>query len=204
MRITVARYYTPSGRCIQKPYDEGKENYYKELSERMTHGELIHPDSISFPDSLKYKTDAGRTVYGGGGIMPDIFIPLDTTLYSDYYSKLIRKNIINSFTFDYIDSKRESLTKEFPDVYAFKKDFNLDEKFMKEFFAYAEKDLEFDKEGYDQSEFVIKAVIKASLASKLFGNDAYYVIIHDIDDELQKAVEVINSGDVFVLQKIHD
>lgn len=204
MRITVARYYTPSGRCIQKPYDEGHESYYKDLSERMSHGELIHPDSITFPDSLRFKTDAGRTVYGGGGIMPDIFIPLDTTLYSDYYSLLIRNNVINSFTLDYVDDNRESLKAEYADVKAFKANFKMDKTFMSAFFNYAKKDIEYDEEGYKQSELIIQSVIKASLASKLFGSDAYYVIIHDIDDELQKAIEVINSDDAFIVHQIHD
>jgi len=204
MRLTVARYYTPSGRCIQKPYDEGKESYYEELSSRMSHGELIHPDSIAFPDSLKYKTDAGRTVYGGGGIMPDIFIPLDTTLYSDYYSKLYRNNVFNSFTLDYVDGKREELIGAYENVYAFKESFKLDDAFMKEFFAYAEEDVEYEEEGYKTSESVIKAVLMASMASKLYGSDAYYVIIHDIDDELQKAIEVLESEDAFMVHKVHD
>lgn len=204
IRLTVARYYTPSGRCIQKPYNKGKKSYYEELSSRMSRGELIHPDSIEFPDSLKYKTDAGRTVYGGGGIMPDIFIPLDTTKYSNYYSKLYRNNVFNSFTLDYLDSKRKELTETYKDVYAFKENFKIDDAFMKEFFAYAEKDVEYDEEGYKTSESVIKTVLLASMASKLYGNEAYYVIIHDIDDELQKAIEVLESDDAFIVHKVHD
>lgn len=204
MRITVARYYTPSGRCIQKPYENGHESYYKELSERMSHGELIHPDSITFPDSLRYNTDAGRTVYGGGGIMPDIFIPLDTSLYSDYYSLLIRNNVINSFTLDYADDKRAEFKEKYTDAKAFKDGFNIDDSFMKEFFAYAEKDVEYDEDGYKQSENIIKTILKASLASKIYGSDAYYIVIHDIDDELQKAIEAINSDDIFMLHQIHD
>lgn len=204
IRITVARYYTPSGRCIQKPYDEGHDSYFKDLSERMSHGELIHPDSISFPDSLRYKTDGDRTVYGGGGIMPDIFIPLDTSKYSDYYSLIIRKNVVNSFTLDYIDDKRDKIKNEHKDVLAFKENFLLDEAFMKIFFDYAEKDVEFDEEGYNQSKEIIHAVIKANLASKLYDRNAYYIIISDIDDELQRAIKEINTGEAFITHQIHD
>jgi len=112
VRLTVAHYYTPSGRCIQKPYNKGVDEYYKDFAERMKHGELIHPDSIHFPDSLKYKTSHGRTVYGGGGIMPDIFVPWDSTRYDAMYSTLIRKGVFNAFVNDYLDKNRKHLLKK--------------------------------------------------------------------------------------------
>ncbi len=97
VRLTVARYYTPSGRSIQKPYDNGTDEYYKDFANRMEHGELIHPDSIHFPDSLKFSTKKGRVVYGGGGIMPDLFVPWDSTRYNDVFAALVRKGVFNTF-----------------------------------------------------------------------------------------------------------
>jgi len=110
IRLTVARYHTPTGRVIQKPYDQGLEEYEKELLTRYQQGELLNKDSINFPDSLKYYTlQNKRIVYGGGGIMPDIFVPLDTTSVSEFYSKMIRTGVLNSFVLDYIDKNRKSL-----------------------------------------------------------------------------------------------
>lgn len=197
MRLTIARYYTPSGRCIQKPYDEGHESYYKDLADRMEHGELVHPDSIKFPDSLRYKTNAGRVVYGGGGIMPDIFIPLDTTKYSDYYTKLIRKNVFSTFIQDYLQTHRETLMSQYSTVEKFRSDYKITEDFMKEFFAYIEKDVPFEQEGYDQSKEIIQTILRAYVARSLYGPEAYYMIIGDIDTELQKAVESINTPGTF-------
>ena len=106
VRLTIARYHTPSGRCIQKPYDKGTDEYYKDFYHRLESGELMHPDSIHFPDSLKYKTANGRTVYGGGGIMPDIFVPFDSTRYNKVFSALIRKGVFNAFVNEYLDKNR--------------------------------------------------------------------------------------------------
>lgn len=106
MRLTTARYYTPSGRCIQKPYDKGVDAYLKDLSERYSRGEMVHPDSIKMPDSLKFKTSKGRVVYGGGGIMPDVFVPMDTTRLSDYYLNLRAKGLITDFCNDWANQHR--------------------------------------------------------------------------------------------------
>ncbi|PKP03269.1 MAG: peptidase S41 [Bacteroidetes bacterium HGW-Bacteroidetes-6] len=197
MRLTVARYYTPSGRCIQKPYDEGHESYYKDLSDRMEHGELVHPDSIKFPDSLRYKTIAGRVVYGGGGIMPDIFIPLDTNKYSDYYTKLIRKNVFSIFTQDYLQENRGKLMEQFSNIDKFRSSYKISDEFMKEFFNYVETDVAFEQAGYDQSKEIIQTILRAYLARSLYGPEAYYVIVGDIDTELQKAIESIQTHGIF-------
>jgi carboxyl-terminal processing protease len=111
VRLTVARYYTPSGRCIQKPYDKGTDEYYKDIMDRAIHGEFQKADSIKYKDTVKYKTLAGRIVYGGGGIMPDYFIPADTLGYSDYYSKITQKGLVYQFALDFADSKRSELSK---------------------------------------------------------------------------------------------
>lgn len=110
LRLTTARYYTPSGRCIQKPYDKGLENYYREISQRYSSGELVHADSIHFPDSLKYRTSQGRTVYGGGGIMPDIFVPIDTVRLSDYFLTLRSKGLFTEFCNDFASAHRLDTT----------------------------------------------------------------------------------------------
>lgn len=204
MRMTVARYYTPSGRCIQKPYNDGHEKYYEDLSDRMEHGEFVHPDSIKFPDSLRYKTNAGRVVYGGGGIMPDVFIPLDTTKYSDYYVKLIRKNLFSTFTLDYLSQNREKLLSDYQTVELFKKNHKIDEAYMKSFLDAAEKaGVEFEQEGYDQSKVIIETLLNAYLARSLYGPEAYYIIISDIDTELMKAIECIQQPGTFEKYSVH-
>lgn len=111
IRLTIARYYTPTGRCIQKPYNKGKDNYYDDLRNRYLHGEMEKADSIKFNDSLKFVTPKGRVVYGGGGIMPDIFVPVDTTSFSEYYYKIREKGLIYQFAFYYSDVNRSILNK---------------------------------------------------------------------------------------------
>ncbi len=107
VRLTTARYYTPSGRCIQKPYDNGTDAYHQDLRNRYEHNEFVHPDSISYPDSLKYYTSKGRVVYGGGGIMPDVFVPIDTIRLSDYYLSLRSAGVLNTFTLQWADQHRK-------------------------------------------------------------------------------------------------
>lgn len=138
VRLTIARYYIPSGRCIQKPYDNGVDDYRQDYQKRYSHGEMIYADSISFPDSLKYKTNNNRVVYGGGGIMPDIFVPMDTTRASDYYINLRSKNLFNEYSINYAEANREELLKKYPTYEDFNKawdELNL----MQEFQRYADE-----------------------------------------------------------------
>jgi len=139
IRLTTARYHTPTGRCIQKSYSNGTDEYYGEFAKRYNNGELSNADKIHFPDSLKYYTNNKRVVYGGGGIMPDIFIPLDTTKISDYYIDLRRKNVFNDFIMDYVDKNRESLLIKYPNLKKFQAEFLLDNAFMADFAKTAEK-----------------------------------------------------------------
>jgi carboxyl-terminal processing protease len=139
VRITIARYYTPSGRSIQKPYEDGFEKYYSDMMERYRHGELVNPDSIRLPDSLKYLTGGNRVVYGGGGIMPDIFTPIDTGRISDYYVDLNRTQTINNFVLEYIDRERKNLLENYPTYELFDKNFKTNGEFAEEFDAFAEK-----------------------------------------------------------------
>ena len=203
IRLTTARYYNPSGKCIQKPYTEGVDKYYEDFSNRIRHGELIHPDSIKFPDSLKFYTAGKRVVYGGGGIMPDVFIPWDSTPITDYYLDLRRKNVINLFVGDYVDRMRSELKSDYPEFDRFDKNFIMDTIFMKSFFEFADKQgVKYDEKGYLLSEKLIKSQIKGLIAQKLWDMNELFAIINQNDEEVQKAVEVISDDSYFEKLKI--
>jgi carboxyl-terminal processing protease len=140
VRLTISRYYTPSGRCIQKPYEDGLDNYLEDIQYRSEHGELYTADSIKFPDSLKYKTPNGRIVYGGGGIMPDVFIPLDTTKYSSLYGEMFRKGVFSGFTLDYMATNRELLKAKYPTFEDFKNNFVVTDELLQSVIEYAHKE----------------------------------------------------------------
>ncbi len=198
IRLTTARYYTPSGRSIQKPYENGVDDYYKDFTRRAKRGELVNADSIQFPDSLKYFTSHHRQVYGGGGIMPDVFIPWDSTLISDYYTKLIRKGVLNSFIINYIDDNRNDLNEQYPDIDQFVTNFSLEEDFLKSLNDLAaEKGLNKpDEENPKSEEFQIQQ-IKALIARNLYGVEAYFRIINEMDEECLKALEIIDDNTLF-------
>jgi hypothetical protein len=140
IRLTISKYYTPSGRCIQRSYEDGLDSYFNDLHERSKHGEFLTADSIKFPDSLKYQTAKGRTVYGGGGIMPDIFIPFDTSRYSSLYNELIRKGVISGFTLDYMEINREILQTQYGTMEDFKNKFVVSDELFQELMDYAHKE----------------------------------------------------------------
>ena len=203
IRLTTARYYNPSGKCIQKPYTEGVDKYYEDFSSRVKHGELVNADSIKFPDSLKYFTANKRVVYGGGGIMPDVFTPWDSTPFTDYYMDLRRKNVINGYISDLVDKTRMDLKRQYPDFEAFNSTFTLDDAFMKGFFDHAEKEgVKMNEEQFKLSEKLIKSQLKSLIAQKLWDMNEMYVIINDYDNEVQKAVEVISDDKLFSKMKI--
>jgi len=202
VRLTIARYHTPSGRCIQKPYSPGDEDYDMDISKRYAQGELYHADSIKFIDSLKYNTNGGRTVFGGGGIMPDIFVPLDTSMSSKYYDELRRNGLLNDFTLTFVDENRKGLLEKYPDVYAFSKSFDTDEAFLSRFIAYAEKKgVKKDEAGIRTSEKLIRTQLKALVARDLWNTNAYYVVINDINSFFKKALESLDDG-TFARMKI--
>lgn len=148
IRLTTAHYYTPTGRCVQKPYDEGVEKYYEDFTKRFKHGELVNPDSIKFPDSLKYYTPNKRVVYGGGGIMPDIFIPMDTTRITGFYSAVIRKGILNEFVMTYLDTHRDGLKLMYPNIDEFNSKYEISDQFLNEFYEYSES------QGVDKNKYI--------------------------------------------------
>ena len=196
VRLTISRYYTPSGRSIQRPYGDGTEAYYQELSSRFNEGELTSKDSINFPDSLKFETRINkRTVYGGGGIMPDFFVPLDTSERSKYYVNLFRKGVFNQFSLSYLDKKRSELIAQFPTKYDFANNFSIDESLLEEFVAFGENlKVERDSVGMEKSKRQITNVLKAYLARSLYNTGAYMQVINSIDPTFLKAMETINSN----------
>jgi carboxyl-terminal processing protease len=204
VRLTIARYYTPSGRCIQKHYEPGDENYDMDISNRYQHGELYSADSIKFIDSLKCKTMGGRVVYGGGGIMPDVFVPLDTSMSSKYYDELRRNGTINDFTLNYVDEHRAELLSKYKDVYQFKDNFKISSSFLEDFVAYAEKkNIKRDNAGLKTSERLITTQMKALIARDLWDTNAYYVVINDINVFLVKALQCLQD-DTFKKMKVND
>ena len=200
IRLTIARYYTPSGRNIQKPYEKGNsESYNLDISNRFYNGEFVNADSIHFPDSLKYSTLLSkRTVYGGGGIMPDIFVPLDTTRYTDYHSKLNRLGVINRFSMSYLDRNRQELNKKYTDIYSFKENFTITEEMLKELVALAEEyKIEFIEEQFNKAKSYISLQLKAYIASDLFASNEYFQIINERNDSYQQALQIINNDEQY-------
>ncbi|MBS3805988.1 MAG: S41 family peptidase [Bacteroidales bacterium] len=195
MRLTVARYYTPTGRCIQKPYKEGRKQYYNDLNERFKHGEFFNADSIDFADSLKYTTPEGDVVYGGGGIMPDFFVPVDTTHNSPLFSKVRNQGTIYNFAFHYADANREQLEKlKGHQAIA---DYLEERDIYNEFLEYAYgQGVVRDIEGAERSREVINTRVKAYIARNIINNEGFYPIIHDIDRTLQRAGELLARGAV--------
>ena len=203
IRLTVARYYTPAGRCIQKPYDTSAKNgedmleqYHRDLLDRFNHGELMHADSIHFPDSLKHSTlRLHRTVYGGGGIMPDFFVPIDTTLYTDYHRDLVAKGVIIRSTTGYIEQHRQELKKKYRDFKAFNKKFEIDDAFMADVRALADKEkVEFDEAEYNRSLPLIRTQLKALIARDLWDMSEYFQVMNTTDRTVRQALKVLNEG----------
>ena len=196
LRITIARYYTPTGRFIQKPYQD-VETYRKDLTQRYLNGEFQHADSIKLPDSLKFYTKVKkRLVYGGGGIMPDVFVPLDTTDVTDYYSSLIRGGHVNSYSIEYVNAHREELKKRYPDVKKFISDFTMDKTRMDDFFMYvakADAKLVFNEKDYEISGNAIRTRLKSNIAQDLFGYSESYQIFNDLNEVVQKARQLFKD-----------
>ena len=195
MRLTIARYYTPTGRCIQKSYKGGYDKYERDLMDRYKKGEFLHPDSIHFPDSLKYQTlNLKRTVYGGGGIMPDIFVPLDTTKYTSLHRRLVAQGIVNKISLQYIDKNRDELKKKYSSFDKFRKEFTVDETFLNQLTNAAEKEkIKVDSAQYAISKPLIKLQLKALVARDLWEMNEYYQIMDADNESLQKAVEILQT-----------
>ncbi|MEN8117803.1 MAG: S41 family peptidase [Bacteroidota bacterium] len=189
LRLTVARFYTPSGRCIQSSYEDGNDEYYHNIYERFHNMEQLIADSIHFADSLKYKTKGGRIVYGGGGIMPDFFVSVDTTGNSEYYNKIYRRGLIYSFAYAYADQHRDVLSTftkaEEIEIYLDKQNA------LNDFIEYAkEKGVARDKNGLEASHMIINTQMKAYIARNIVGEEGFYPIIKQIDKTLLRAIDI--------------
>ncbi|MFW5705547.1 MAG: S41 family peptidase [Bacteroidota bacterium] len=196
VRLTVARYYTPTGRCIQKPYENGTEDYYKEFHDRFLNGEVFHADSIHFDDSLKYTTPGGKIVYGGGGIMPDIFIPIETGENLAYYNRLINKGVIYDFAFDYADTHRKELEK-YADYRAFVKDFTISGRMFDELIAYAAgQGIKPDEKGINAMKEDIKILLKALIGRNVLDDEGFYPVYHQKDKTFQQAVKWLDNRQI--------
>lgn len=189
-RLTIARYYTPSGRCIQKPYSNGVDEYNEDYYHRYETGELLSKDSIEISDSSAYETDNGRVVFGSGGIIPDVFIAMDTTQGSNYLNQLLYRGIIYEFAFKYADNHRKELG-EFRDAMAFKKSFIVDSELMDRLIDFAEnKDVAFDMPDFIRSKAVISMRIKAYIARNIWGDNGFYPIWNENDKAVEAAISV--------------
>lgn len=189
LRLTVARYYTPSGRSIQKPYDEGKEKYYTDLYQRMLHGEFTQKDSIHFDENLKYQTTGGRSVYGGGGIMPDVFVPEDTVGFSMYLVDVSRKRqLLYEYTFDFMDRHRENMKgfKDYKQILKYLSKYDL----VNEMAGYAAKrGVKRDPEGIRISYEVLDNAVKSFIGRHVLDDDGFYPIYYRNDKTIKKALE---------------
>lgn len=202
IRLTIARYHTPTGRVIQKPYNNDKEEYAMEVLERYNKGEMISADSIDFPDSLQYKTKKlNRIVYGGGGIMPDIFMPLDTNRYSDVLNDFVREGILNAFVIHYIDQNRDTFKEKYTDFPEFKKDFDVDEEILTKLIEYAEKEgAEVKNEEIEEGKDDLKLHIKALIARDLWDMSEYFHIVNQRDKIYNKAVDILDNWEKYESQ----
>lgn len=200
MRLTTARYYTPSGRCIQKPYKMGeKADYAKDVYNRYKDGELQHADSIHVADSLKYTTLKNeRIIYGGGGIIPDVFVPIDTTEYSDYYGKLNTKGVFIQYTLGYIDKNRDSLKAKYKDVNEFDAGFKVSDEMIQDLISQGEKaGVKYSEEQYKISKNVIDYILKSLVARDVFDQEAFTIIYNKRNDLLKEGLRVINDDKLY-------
>jgi carboxyl-terminal processing protease len=206
VRLTTAKYYTPTGRLIQKPYEEGLKAYQEEIYTRYEHGEFISKDSINFPDSLEYKTLVkGRVVFGGGGIMPDIFVPVDTSSYSDYFGALIRQGILNQFVLEYVDKNRKKLTNTYTSFSQFNKEFSISTELLEKLIAYAEKQgLSNDAGGIQTSSERISLTFKAYVARDLWTTSEFYQVVNASDRNVSAAIDVMKNWEQYQEKLLHE
>ena len=197
IRLTVARYYTPSGRCIQKSYKKGLDDYYGDLNRRYAHGEFEQKDSIHYSDTLKYYTRMKRVVYGGGGIMPDLFVAADTTGFSPYYLKITQKGLVYQYAFDYSDKYRSELGKmktgkEF-------ESYLLQHKILSSFTDFAtKKGIATDAKGLAISGKIIETQLMAYISRNIIGEVGFYSVISKLDPTLKEAIKAFDKKDMLV------
>jgi len=193
MRLTIARYYTPTGRSIQKPYDQGVDKYYEDLGNRLMHGEFEEADSIRMDDSLRFTTPGGKAVYGGGGIMPDIFIPIDTSGVSDYFLAIRNSGLLYRYALKYTEDNRDVLKKN-GDLAALDK-WLSNQDLISKFTRYAEQNgVPANRQQIATSEKIIYVQLKAYIARNMLDNKGFYPIWQEIDNTLLDALEYIKNN----------
>lgn len=199
VRLTIARYYTPTGRLIQKSYEDGYEEYSKDLINRYNAGELSSADSVTFPESLRYQTlTSHRPVYGGGGIMPDFFVPLDTSFQSDYHNKLLFQGVLNFFALNYVDDNRNGLFAEYPDIEAYMYNFQVDDDMLINLTRYAaEENIPLNEEEFEISRERLRLVVKAFIARDLWSTSEFYEVLNSSSPSVLKAREVLESREIY-------
>jgi carboxyl-terminal processing protease len=201
IRLTIARYYTPSGRLIQKPYDNGTTEYALDVLERFNNGELINEDSIHFPDSLLVLTlENKRKVYGGGGIMPDFFIGLDTSRYSQYHYTLLRSGLLFKFVSKYVDDHREELTDLYPNIKTYIKQFEADDFLIEQLDIFAiENNVSKDTIAPASSEqdYLLKIHLKSLIAGDIWQTNEFYEVFNEINPYFQEAKRIILSDQAY-------
>lgn len=195
IRLTIARYFTPTGRSIQRPYNEGYDKYMESFYKRFSDGEMLSADSIHFPDSVKYKTMINkRLVYGGGGIMPDVFVSVDTSYRSPYFNKLVSKGLLNSFSLEYFDRNRTLLTSQYKSFPEFRSKFKLSPDDIKSFIAKAETEgIKYNEEQYQKSENEILSTLKGLIASNMWQINELYQIVNEDDKLISQALQLITD-----------
>jgi carboxyl-terminal processing protease len=194
IRLTTSRYYTPSGRFIQAPYDGGTEKYFEDLYSRFQNGELSSPEKINFPDSLMFRTRNNRVVYGGGGIMPDYFIPIDTTFFTGFLTEVSRKNLLNETILNYVEFRRETLLQSYPSLPEFAAKYDASAEIWSSFLAEVSKaEIEVSEEDMAKSKDWLASRLKGLLAQNLFTRDGFFMVVNQTDPSFMKALELITS-----------
>ncbi len=201
LRLTVSRYYTPTGRSIQNPYDDGDEAYYNDFFQRYQSGEMMSRDSIHFDDSLRFETPAGRVVYGGGGIMPDVFVPLAAGDDISFFNRVSNRGHIYTYAFDYADRNRNKL-ESFDNARGFIDGFEFSRESYREFLAYADQQgTQVPEKINPESEIMIINHLKAYIGRNIFGPEAFYPVLHERDEVFIKALEALHDETLLSLLK---
>jgi carboxyl-terminal processing protease len=193
LRLTIARYYTPTGRCIQKPYNNGTDAYNNDFYHRFMSGELDNPDSIHFADSLKFKTPKGKIVYGGGGIMPDVYVPIEKDSLLRYYNQVVNKGLLYQYAFDYTDKYRKDLEKN-KSFAEFDRNFRITDGIYGDFIAYAaKKGVKHEGMNLASSDNRAKILLKAYIGRNILDNAGFYPLLNSFDPAFLKAVQLLEG-----------
>ena len=194
IRLTIAQYFTPVGRCIQKPYGEDID-YAADIVKRLESGELTNADSIHLPDSLKYQTKIkGRTVYGGGGIMPDVFVPLDTTRTNKYYSEVTAKGCVLQTSLSYVEKHRKQLERRYKTYESFNEKFIIDDDILQLLQDKAlAANIDFDEKQWNEVLPIFKIQLKSLIARNIWSMNEYYQSMSELDDILQQALKLLDT-----------